>query len=118
MPGEELSNFAQIEMGITEIPRPHRRDLKGPLCVSGGLAHTIAVPGLSRHLCRRTRPVVLPGADLRFAASQHGLWLVPGGGGKPFSIASAPEAEAMELAPILHEASRTKSGLRALRAGY
>lgn len=63
-----------------------------------------------------------PERRIHFTAGQHGLWLVPGGGAKPFTIASAPGPDALEpstieLGTVLHEASRTKSALAALQPG-
>lgn len=58
-----------------------------------------------------------PDSALRFTAGQHGLWLVPGGGAKPFSMASAPADEQIELGTVLHDASRAKTALGALSPG-
>lgn len=58
-----------------------------------------------------------PESGIRFTAGQHGLWLVPGGGAAPFSIASAPQDETIELGTVLHDANRTKSALSALQPG-
>lgn len=57
-----------------------------------------------------------PRHPLRFAAGQHGLWVVPGGGAKPFTIASAPEEELMTLGTNLSSRSRFKRALGALEA--
>jgi ferredoxin-NADP reductase len=50
-------------------------------------------------------------------AGQHGFFLVPGGGLKPFSLASAPEDHEVVIGTQLHEGSRFKRALRALKPG-
>jgi ferredoxin-NADP reductase len=55
--------------------------------------------------------------SLRFAAGQHGLWLVPGGGAKPYTIASAPEEDVVTLTTDLSSGSRFKGALCALHDG-
>lgn len=58
-----------------------------------------------------------PRHPLRFTAGQHGLWVVPGGGVKPFTIASAPEDDLITLGTGLSSGSRFKRALGALEAG-
>lgn len=52
-----------------------------------------------------------------FRAGQHGLWAVPRGGIKPFTVASAPGEELVTLATSLESRSRTKLALAALTPG-
>ncbi len=54
---------------------------------------------------------------LAYRARQHGLWFVPGGGAKPFTIASAPEEEVVTLGTSLASGSRFKRALAALAPG-
>lgn len=58
-----------------------------------------------------------PRRPLRYRAGQHGVWLVPGGGGKPFTVASAPEEEVVTLGTSLASGSRFKRALAALAPG-
>lgn len=58
-----------------------------------------------------------PRRPLRYHAGQHGLWLVPGGGIKPFTVASAPEEELVTLGTNLNSQSRFKRALAALTVG-
>lgn len=58
----------------------------------------------------------LPTARLRFAPGQFGLWIV-GSTARPFTIASSPSAEHIELATRLHEGSGIKRALSQLRSG-
>lgn len=58
-----------------------------------------------------------PRRPLRYKAGQHGVWLVPGGGGKPFTVASAPEEEVVTLGTSLGSSSRFKRALAALTPG-
>jgi glycine betaine catabolism B len=54
---------------------------------------------------------------LRYVAGQHALWLVPGGGAAPFTIASAPGEEHVVLATNPGRHSRLKRALGALAPG-
>lgn len=54
---------------------------------------------------------------LGYRAGQHGLWLVPRGGVKPFTVASAPEEEFVTLGTSLNSQSRFKRALAALSVG-
>ena len=58
-----------------------------------------------------------PRRPLRYKAGQHGIWLVPGGGGAPFTVASAPEEELVTLGTSLKSGSRFKRALAALTPG-
>ena len=53
---------------------------------------------------------------MAFTAGQHGVWLVPGGGIKRFSIASAPEEELLTIGTTLHDRSRFERALGSLHA--
>ncbi len=55
--------------------------------------------------------------SVRHSAGQHGIWVVPGGGGKPFTIASAPGAATVRLLTSLTSGSRFKRALSALEPG-
>lgn len=55
-----------------------------------------------------------PLRPLQFNAGQHGLWVVPGGGIGPFTVASAPEEELVTLGTGLASRSRLKRALAAL----
>jgi ferredoxin-NADP reductase len=57
-----------------------------------------------------------PGKPLRYTAGQYGLWL-RGTTARPFTIASAPEDEFVQLATRLGSESRVKRMLAALTAG-
>jgi glycine betaine catabolism B len=59
---------------------------------------------------RPTRPI-------RFRAGQHGLLIVPKGGFKPFSIASAPSQELITIGTRLSSGSKFKLALAALQPG-
>ncbi|CAA9575187.1 MAG: Flavodoxin reductases (ferredoxin-NADPH reductases) family 1 [uncultured Truepera sp.] len=52
-----------------------------------------------------------PRRPLGYLAGQHGLWLVPRGGVKPFTVASAPEEEFVTLGTSLNSQSRFKRAL-------
>ena len=54
---------------------------------------------------------------LSFKAGQFGLWIVPGGGLKPFTVASAPEEEVITLGTSLGSQSRFKRALAKLTPG-
>lgn len=54
---------------------------------------------------------------LPFKAGQFGLWLVPQGGLKPFTVASAPEEEFITLGTDLKSQSRFKRALAKLTPG-
>ena len=54
---------------------------------------------------------------LTFKAGQFGLWIVPGGGLKPFTVASAPEEELITLGTSLGSQSRFKRALAKLTPG-
>jgi glycine betaine catabolism B len=54
---------------------------------------------------------------LPFKAGQFGLWIVPGGGLKPFTVASAPEEEFITLGTSLKSQSRFKRALTKLTSG-
>jgi hypothetical protein len=41
-------------------------------------------------------------------AGQHAIWLVPGGGGAPFTVASASDEKVVTLATVLHRQNRIK----------
>ena len=58
-----------------------------------------------------------PRRPLHFRAGQHGLWVVPGGGLAPFTLASAPEEECVALGTRLGSQSRMKRALAALTPG-
>lgn len=58
-----------------------------------------------------------PRRPLGYLAGQHGLWLVPRGGVKPFTVASAPEEEFVTLGTSLVSQSRFKRALAALSVG-
>lgn len=58
-----------------------------------------------------------PDKPLKFTAGQHGLWYIPRGGIKPFSIASAPEDEEVVLGTTLTSGSRVKRALALLTPG-
>ena len=58
-----------------------------------------------------------PHRPLHYGAGQHGIWLVPGGGGAPFTVASAPEEELVTLGTRLGSGSRIKRALAALTPG-
>ena len=58
-----------------------------------------------------------PRRPLRYRAGQHGLWVVPGGGLAPFTLASAPEEELVALGTHLGSQSRIKRTLAALTPG-
>lgn len=57
-----------------------------------------------------------PRRPVRFTAGQHGLWAVPGGGVRPFTMASAPEEELVTLGTGVTSQSRLKRALTALTA--
>lgn len=54
---------------------------------------------------------------LAYTAGQHMLWFVPGGGVKPFTIASAPADELVVLGTDLSSGSRFKRALGSLVSG-
>lgn len=54
---------------------------------------------------------------LPFKAGQFGLWIVPGGGLKPFTVASAPEEKVITLGTSLKSQSRFKRALAKLTPG-
>jgi glycine betaine catabolism B len=58
-----------------------------------------------------------PTKPVRFNAGQHGLWYVPAGGIRPFTIASAPEEDEVALGTTLGSGSRIKRALAALTRG-
>ena len=58
-----------------------------------------------------------PRRPLHYKAGQHGVWLVPGGGGGPFTVASAPEEEVVTLGTRLGSGSRFKRALAELKPG-
>jgi glycine betaine catabolism B len=58
-----------------------------------------------------------PRRPFRFTAGQYGLWSLPGGGIKPFTIASAPEEDLLTLGTELGSGSRFKRAVGALRIG-
>lgn len=58
-----------------------------------------------------------PRSPLGFRAGQHGLWLVPGGGIKAFTIASAPQEDLVTLGTNLLSQSRFKRALQRLTPG-
>ena len=58
-----------------------------------------------------------PRRPLGYRAGQHGLWFVPRGGVKPFTVASAPEEEFVTLGTSLSSQSRFKRALAALTVG-
>jgi hypothetical protein len=58
-----------------------------------------------------------PRRRLCFTAGQHGLWIVPGGGVAPFTVASAPEEELVTLGTSVASQTRLKRALAALTAG-
>ena len=58
-----------------------------------------------------------PRRPLGYRAGQHGLWFVPRGGVKPFTVASAPEEEFVTLGTSLDSQSRFKRALAALTVG-
>jgi glycine betaine catabolism B len=58
-----------------------------------------------------------PRRRLRFTAGQHDLWIVPGGGVAPFTVASAPEEELVTLGTSVTSQTRLKRALAALTAG-
>ena len=55
-----------------------------------------------------------PVRPLQLTAGQHGLWIVPGGGVRPFTVASAPEEELVTLGTSVASQSRFKRALAAL----
>jgi ferredoxin-NADP reductase len=57
-----------------------------------------------------------PGKPLRYAPGQFGLWIV-GAAARPFTIASSPLADRIQLATHLHEGSGIKRALSRLRPG-
>jgi glycine betaine catabolism B len=58
-----------------------------------------------------------PTRPVSFSAGQHGLWYVPNGGIRPFTIASAPEEDEIALGTTLASESRIKGALSALTRG-
>ena len=58
-----------------------------------------------------------PHRPLDYRAGQPGLWLIPRGGIKPFTVASAPEEEFVTLGTSLASRSRFKRALAALSVG-
>lgn len=58
-----------------------------------------------------------PGRQLSFRAGQHGLLLVPGGGAKPLTLASAPEEALVAFATSLQSRSRFKRALAGMVDG-
>lgn len=56
-------------------------------------------------------------SPLHARAGQHGLLRLPGGGLKPFSLASAPEEPTVLIGTSLHSGSNYKKRLAALRPG-
>jgi ferredoxin-NADP reductase len=58
-----------------------------------------------------------PTKPVRFSAGQHGIWYVPNGGVRPFTIASAPEDDEIALGTTLASGSRIKRALAALTRG-
>jgi ferredoxin-NADP reductase len=58
-----------------------------------------------------------PRRRLCFTAGQHGLWIVPGGGAAPFTVASAPGEELVTLGTSVASQTRLKRVLAALTAG-
>lgn len=58
-----------------------------------------------------------PRRPLDYRAGQHGLWFVPRGGVKPFTVASAPGEKLVTLGTSLNSQSRFKRALAALSAG-
>ncbi|GAA4383777.1 ferredoxin--NADP reductase [Agromyces bauzanensis] len=58
-----------------------------------------------------------PTKPFGFSAGQHGLWYVPNGGIRPFTIASAPEDATIALGTTLASGSRIKRALAALTRG-
>jgi glycine betaine catabolism B len=58
-----------------------------------------------------------PTKPVTFSAGQHGLWYVPNGGIRPFTIASAPEEDEIALGTTLASGSRIKRALAALTRG-
>ncbi|WP_137845386.1 FAD-dependent oxidoreductase [Microbacterium sp. 2FI] len=57
-----------------------------------------------------------PRDSIRRSTGQFGVWFV-GGAVRPFTIASAPDDELLQLGTRLHSGSRIKRGLKALRPG-
>lgn len=58
-----------------------------------------------------------PDRPLAFTAGQHALWQIPGGGVRPFTIASAPEEELVTLGTDLASGTRLKRALGSLAPG-
>jgi ferredoxin-NADP reductase len=58
-----------------------------------------------------------PDRPLRHVAGQHGIFLLPGAGVKPFSIASAPEDHDLVIATKLGSGSKYKTALAGLEPG-
>ena len=58
-----------------------------------------------------------PRRPLTVRAGEHGLWLVPGGGVLPFTVASAPQEELVALGTDLSSRSRFKRALARLEPG-
>lgn len=54
---------------------------------------------------------------MRYAAGQHGLWQIPGAGIHPYTFASPPDADQVELTTVMRESSPTKQTMRDLRPG-
>jgi ferredoxin-NADP reductase len=55
-----------------------------------------------------------PQRPLHFIAGQHGLWVIPGGGVRPFTIASSPQEELVTLGTSVASRSRFKRAITAL----
>ncbi len=61
--------------------------------------------------------VFLPKRPLPFRAGQAGLFIVPGGGAKPFTFTSDNRTSRISIATTQHSGSKFKRALAALRPG-